>query len=803
MARLEVDPAAWASLNRLLDQGLALSPADREAWLEGLPAIQAPLVTRLRRLLDGQAAPGADRFLVTIPKLSPDPSEAPPGEARRPLSPGDRIGPWRLDGLVAEGGMGTVWRAERADSRGLEAVALKLPRGAWRRADLCERLAREREFLAALDHPNVARLRDAGMTQDGQPWLAIEWVDGLAIDRYARQAGLDVRARVRLLLQVAAAVAHAHARLVVHRDLKPSNVLVTAEGQVRLIDFGIAKLLEGGLALETELTRLGGRALTPAYAAPEQLEGGPIGVGVDVHALGVLLFVLLAEAHPYRPERDTREALEAAILGGEVRRPSEAAADPLARRALRGDLDTVILRAMKRRPEDRYPTVHALAEDLERWLAGRPVAAQPDRLLYRLRKLVGRHRVAAGASAAVALAILAGAGLVLREKARTDAARVFIASMKPDVDLEAAERAFLRAAREGRGPADPRLMETRLTYGRALAEVGRPGEALEQLTQAERDATARFGADSLLAALVTTGRSLTQLEAGLLPEGVAASGAVMRVFERLTRPDTFPYVAALHRLGEAHLAARDPARALPALTRGAEGLGELLGTTHQRTLVARAERALALAQLGRLEEADREAAGLLDLLPPASEPTGTVQHLLGAVRRLSGDPARALQLQRAALTALRPGAAGDGPRMRELAEAGLAEVELGAWPAAEATLGEALALQVRRQLRVTPERADVLLGLGRARLGRGDARAALGPLEEAERFWSRYAPGGAAEAEVARWLDRCRAALAGSRAVSQPGETGRDMAEPPPGTKAANSSEARSSDGTSRASTLR
>jgi serine/threonine-protein kinase len=307
--------------------------------------------------------------------------------------------------------MGSVWLAERADRMLSRPVALKLPRGAWSRPGLRERMAREREILASLNHAHIARLYDAGLGPEGQPFLALEYVEGRPIDVYAREQRLDLRARLGLFLQVAEAVAHAHARLVVHRDLKPGNILVTAEGEVRLLDFGIAKLLGQGRAEETELTRLSGRALTPAYASPEQIEGAPLGVASDVYSLGVVLYELVAGSRPYRPERESAASLEEAILRKDPPRPSEVARDPRIGKALRGDLDTVVLKALKKRPEERYATVNAFADDVERYLRGRPVAAQPDSAWYRLRRFVGRNRLGVGAAAAVLLALVAGAGV--------------------------------------------------------------------------------------------------------------------------------------------------------------------------------------------------------------------------------------------------------------------------------------------------------------------------------------------------------------------------------------------------------
>ena len=316
--------------------------------------------------------------------------------------------------------MGSVWLAQRSDGRFEGRVAVKLLNASLVGRAGGERFRREGSILARLVHPHIARLLDAGVSEWGQPYLVLEHVDGQHIDRYCDDRRLDVDARLRLFLDVAEAVSLAHANLVVHRDIKPSNVLVGKDGQVRLLDFGIAKLLEEGdeAGLETALTREGGRAFTPEFAAPEQLTGGVVTTATDVHALGTLLYLLLAGAHPAGAARSNPAQLLKAIVDTQPRRPSEAAtaADAAARstsveglrRELRGDLDTIVAKALKKDAAERYPSVDAMAADIRRFLAHEPIGARPDTFGYRAAKFVRRHRIGVALAGLAMIAALAG-----------------------------------------------------------------------------------------------------------------------------------------------------------------------------------------------------------------------------------------------------------------------------------------------------------------------------------------------------------------------------------------------------------
>jgi eukaryotic-like serine/threonine-protein kinase len=457
----------------LLDEVLELPESEWWTWLDkraGLPdAFPAPLLRVLREMMAAEA-----KGECTLPPIPNYPeaelaefadlanaTELAP-ETSVDLLPMSQIGPYRLIRELGRGGMGAVWLAERNDGALKRQVALKLPHSNLPHRKLAERFARERDILAALVHPHVARLYDAGVavTPQGQPYLALEYVDGQPLNSYCEERQLDLPARLALFLQVLSAVQYAHGQLVVHRDLKPSNILVSADGQVRLLDFGIAKMLVDGEVQETELTELGGRALTLRYAAPEQILGRPIGTAADVYGLGVVLYELLTGVLPYRLRRDSRGALEEAILNAEPTLPSQAVkAGPEAAgraRRLRGDLDTIVLKALKKEPAARYATAAAFADDLNRYLRGEPVLAQPDSAWYRGRKFLLRHRLGAALAVLVIAALGTGLGVALwqanvaRQEARTAKAvkdfmqDVFLANSSQQADPQKARQLTAR-----------------------------------------------------------------------------------------------------------------------------------------------------------------------------------------------------------------------------------------------------------------------------------------------------------------------------------------------------------------------
>lgn len=401
--------ARWAELSERLDELLDLRDDEaRREYMARIRAEDAPFADELQRLLDELPRIEEEGFLEQ-PVMTP-----PPGLE------GKRIGNYTLERELGEGGMGSVWLARRSDGRYDGLVAVKFLHGGLTGHAAAERFAHEGLILGRLTHRNIARLLDAGVLDGRQPYLMLEYIDGQPIDRHCEAAGLDVKQRVRLFLDVLAAVAHAHTRLILHRDLKPSNILVTAEGEVKLLDFGIAKLLDESEHGEAgDITRRAGRAFTPQYAAPEQLQGGDVTTATDVYSLGVLLYALLSGQHPTVGRTDALLDQMRAVVETEPPRLYDAVlkagGEDARRRAreLRGDLDNIVARALRKQPAERYANAEALADDLRRYLDHEPVAARPDSAGYRLAKFVRRYRVGVAAGLVTVAALSVGIGVAL------------------------------------------------------------------------------------------------------------------------------------------------------------------------------------------------------------------------------------------------------------------------------------------------------------------------------------------------------------------------------------------------------
>lgn len=408
----------WTRLAELIPDAMARSAEEREAFLQrtttdATGTTDEAMLQEARALLHAaETAESTDAFASPLAGLASEGFS----EQRMPA----RIGPYEISGVLGEGGMGIVYRARRSDGMMDREVALKRLHPVFARR-LATRLDTERETLARLEHENIARLYDAGIDEDGAPFIVMEAVDGTPITTYADTHDLSIPTRIELFVQVCEAVTYAHQNLIVHRDLKPSNVFVTHAGRVKLLDFGIAKWIGETDTAETFLTHTG-RALTPSYAAPEQVRPsiGPVTTATDVYALGVMLYELLSGKRPYSVEGATAADTERIICDSEAPILSVAAPETH-RRALRGDLETIVARAMAKEPARRYVAAAALKEDLSRYLNGQPIEARPATTTYRVSRFIKRHRVGVLAGVLIVLALLGGlAGMAWQ--ARTAAA---------------------------------------------------------------------------------------------------------------------------------------------------------------------------------------------------------------------------------------------------------------------------------------------------------------------------------------------------------------------------------------------
>ena len=515
------DPAELNVLSKLLDDALALAPSERGTWIDSLPAPYEALKPTLRKLL---MATGPETGEVV--RFGQHVSAAVEGTlaAAANQQTGAAIGAYELIRELGRGGMGVVWLARRTEGLTNRLVALKLPHADCFHARLAERIMRERDILESLTHPNIARLYDAGVTSTGQPFLALEYIEGTPLTAWCDKRALSVRDRLGLFVQVLQAIQYAHSNLVIHRDLKPANILVTEQGTAVVLDFGIAKLLTEGVPGENPETEFGSRALTPDYASPEQILGRPISTASDLYSLGVLFSELLCGSRPYALQRDSRGALEDAIVDVEPRAPSrnitpEAASSRASSvsalaRELRGDLDNIVLKALRKDPADRYASVAQFAQDLDRYLKGEAVLAHPGSASYRAGKFLRRHKLAVASAATILVLLVSGvAGVAWQahearlEAARADQVKSFALSLIESADtangagvattaVELLQKARQRVERElaDRPAIAAELMSA---IGSGLLGQGRPEDAAELLGKAAALSASVNGAEDI------------------------------------------------------------------------------------------------------------------------------------------------------------------------------------------------------------------------------------------------------------------------------------------------------------------
>ncbi|MGH7543934.1 MAG: tetratricopeptide repeat protein [Gemmatimonadota bacterium] len=776
-----IDPKRWKELEPLLDQALELEPEKRSGYLDTACGADAALrseVNRLivsceraRRLLE---TPAVDLFSTLLSESS---------------VPDARLGPYRLVGVAGRGGMGTVFLAERDDDQYRKRVALKLVRpGLALDPHLVRRFREERQILANLDHPGIARLVDGGVTGDGLPWLAMEYVEGKRIDHYSDERRLGVVERLELFLQVCDAVQYAHRNLIVHRDLKPSNIFVTAEGRVMLLDFGIAKLLATAEAAGEgpPLTMTGLQLMTPEYASPEQLRGAAISTASDVYSLGVLLYELLTGQRPFPAAGLSRAEVERAILEEEPERPSSAVRhgderlalarsatrERLARR-LKGDLDTIVLTALHKEPERRYPSAEGLGADIRWHLDSRPIAARPDTRRYRAAKFVRRHPIGVTAIAGF-VALLAGFSAVTtiqsertaRERDKAERLAGFLTGLLGSPDpwygrggsvtvRELLDDAVARLKEE---PAMEPEVRAQLFYviaeaywGLSLYEEAR--RTLEASIYHQRrtlgDKAQVEGSQTLLAMTLHS------------MDDFAAAESIARLSVASKRK----------RLGDGHVELAPSLVVLAEILRSVGRDDEAETYLREAIEIRRAERpfqptrlALAVNMLGHvyLERGDHARAEALyrqvlelrrGALGENHPDVGLAYVNLARARHELGDTTaaalmrRGMEIKRPAFPEGHPEFAMDMTHLADIL------ADRGELASAESLYAEALSIQTRALGPAHSTNGSVLTGLGRVRLERGDPFAAESLLREAVTVLSKEPPGRRwprAEAEILR-----------------------------------------------------
>lgn len=671
-------------LDALFEQALDLEGEQRAAFLADLSAREPALHDRLLALLAMVDAPTS----VLAPEAIAGGALWQALAAARPeehaLPPDTQIGAWRLLQPLGQGGMGTVYLVERVAGEFQQRGALKLIRSGIDSEEFLRRFAQERQILARMNHPGIAGLLDGGRDRDGRPYLVMEYVDGRSLDRYCDEEALPLERRLALFAQVGQAVAHAHRHLVVHRDIKPSNIRVTSEGQVKLLDFGIAKVLGDTDVAATPQTRTVARMFTPEYATPEQVAGQPVTTATDVYQLGLLLYELLCGQRAQRLDDDAPATLQRVVHDGEPPRPSAMVSAEAAvlrgsnanalRRRLRGDLDNIVAKALRKAPERRYASVVELLDDLERWRRGLPVRARPERLGYRTTKFVGRHPFGVAAAAATVLLLFAYAVTVTLQ-----------------ADIIARERDRARA--EAQKAQQVQALVLRLFEG----------------ADPERSGGARLSARELL------DRGWAGIEADLGDHPDVRLELVQTVGEAYRQLGLYDRAEALFDQG-LRIVRLDPARDPARHARALQSLGRL--RTDQ----------------GRFAEAEallREALQRLEPAPDTPLPeVATLLGDLGSTLFQNGQPEAAEALYRESLATRRALFGNEHADVADsLGRLGLVLRHRGEYAAAEPLLSEALAL--RRRL-LPPTHPDLGASLSDLALVRTD----LGELDSAEALYN-------------------------------------------------------------------
>jgi serine/threonine-protein kinase len=659
-------------MQELFEAALALPAPARAEFLARECASDAELRVEVESLVGSSLRAGAtlERAVSAAARQVSD--------RRSPVAPGRQLGPYVLVREIGHGGMGEVYLAERSDDAYRKQVAIKVVRGVFHGSSARERFLHERRILARLEHPYIARILDGGQTEDGVPWLAMEYVDGEPIDRFCQSRALPIVERLVIFERVCEAVQYAHRNLVVHRDLKPGNVLVQSDGTPRLLDFGIARLLDADGSAEAPLTIEGSAPMTPPYASPEQVRGDAVTTASDICSLGAMLYELLAGKAPFAAHSSSSRALERAILEVDPPLPSltvrelgtlnDAERSRLAR-ALRGDLDAIVAKALRKEPQARYESASALADDLRRHRQGLPVEARRGTWRYRSGRFVRRNR-AAVAAAAIVFLVLVGSAVTLaiqasrlasqRDRANAEAessreVSEFLAGIFESTNPERShpdsisareilDRGALRIRSELR---DRPLVRARLlaAIGNAYRTLGVYDSATARLDEALSLRERVFGRDHLEFATALHQRGMLHLDRGELKEAGSAFRAAARIRRARLGPESAELGKTLIDIGIVLTRQAQMDSALVPLRSAAAILERAHGPMHADVALAFNSLAVAQAQLGHFDAADSLLQRVLAIreqeFGPAHPRVGELVNNLGTLAARRGDNAAA------------------------------------------------------------------------------------------------------------------------------------------------------------------
>lgn len=775
MSTPPTDTATWLKLSAHLDHALDLSPVERDAWLERLRASEPAVAAELAVMLADHRQLRVEGFLDASALTEADTALA-----------GVVIGSYTLMSRIGDGGMGSVWLGRRSDGRYEGEVAIKLLNAALVGRGGEDRFRREGVILGRLSHPHIARLIDAGVSNTGQPYLVLELVKGAHLDAYCDERRLSVRGRIQLFLDVLAAVSHAHSNLIVHRDLKPSNVLVDEAGTVKLLDFSIAKLMQDEVS---RLTHEGGTVLTPRYAAPEQVTGGPITTATDVYSLGVLLYELLTGQHPYGSAITSASDFTRAIVEKEPLLLSAAfsKAVPESRslvaaqrsttperldRTFGLELDTILHKTLKKSPAERYGFVAELADDLRRYLDDQPITARPDTARYRARKFVRRHRRGIGAiAAAVVATVTLSAFYAMQLTAERDGQRLqaekarrvselltsVLLSADPYRDPDPASnaspnaRALLDtlAARISSELGDqPEVQAEMLTViGRTYERLGLIDTALPLLERALEIGRGAFRLPDPRVAQALNDLGVAQRRAGnyaaalpLLEEGLAMRRSLFGDDHKDVAVSVSEYGRTLRDVGRYDEAERPTREALAIRTR-------IFGEEHRETATSKSDLGLLLLDRGEIAEAARlfrENLATTERLLGAEHPNAAAsKSFVGTVLAVEGDFAGAERLQRDALMVRRRVFGAANPESGFAVQPLAATLEAqGRFDEAESLLREAFTVVVAALGEDHPRVASMAVDLARVRIAQGQAAGVEGMMRRALAVRERSLPAG-------------------------------------------------------------